>query len=121
MIFNAQKILAKVLKKQDFKNCTIRVSESILAEFRETCLEDGAKNYGLVLEAIIKEFMAYSREGKIIKISVAIAHDRVSSSFTCLVKLWKEFIVLLPKLGLDRARTVEYLMEEYCRQRAKHK
>ena len=121
MIFNASEILEKVLREREFQSCSFRASRSILEKFKKRCKKDGTTNYSPILEAIIKKFMEHSETGKPIKINVAQAKDRASASFSCSIKLWEEFSRFLPELGLDRVRTMEFLMEEYCKQRANRK
>lgn len=119
MIFNANEILKKVVGEGDHKPCSVRVSKSVLENFKNTCQKDGAKNYSPILEEIIKSFLSYVDDGNPVKIHVLQTNDRGPTSFSCSIKVWEAFIELLPELGLDRTRVLEYLMEEYCRQRSK--
>ena len=117
MIFNADEILETVLGENDHKACSFMASKSIFETFKKTCRKDGAKNHSPILEEIIKSFLAYTEKEKPINISAAQANDRTAASFSCSASLWESFTEKLPELNLDRARVLEYLMNEYNEQR----
>ena len=121
MVFNADKILEESLAENDIKPCAFRVSKALFEKFKKRCAKDGVTIYSSVLKRIVVDCLDHIRKGKPIKIDVAPAKDRFATSFSCSLRVWKEFSKALSELDLDRVRTMEFLMEEYCRQRANRK
>ena len=119
MMLNANKILQKVLDERDKKSCTFTASRRSLENFKKTCKKDGFNTYSPILEEVIKSFLSYVEDGKKVKISKVQSQDRMSFSFSCSAKLWKSFTALLHNLELDRSSVLDYLMNDYSRQRAK--
>ena len=117
MIFDANKILEKVTSNSGHKSCTFRVSKSIFEKFKKVCKRDKVK-YSSILEEIIRDFISYAESEQPIKIYVVQAKDRTPASISCSTTLWETFSELLNELCLDRGRTLEHLMEEYCKQRS---
>ena len=118
MIFDANQILEKLTRKGGYKPYAFQVSKSIFEKFKQTCKKDKIK-YSPTLEEIIKSFLSYTKAGRPIKIYVAKAKDRVPASISCSTEVWNSFCESLTELCLDRNRTLEYLMEEYCKQRSR--
>ena len=121
MIFNADEVLAKSLVKSDIKPCAFRASRALFEKFKKRCAKDRVKIYSSILQQIVADCLDHIRKGKPIKVDVAPTKDRSAVAFSCSLKVWKEFSKALSELGLDRVQTMEFLMQEYCRQRANRK
>ena len=117
MIFKANQVLQRATENENTKPSSFKVSKDVLEAFRKQCQEDDAK-YSKVLVEIIKDFILYVDSGKPLNIPTIENEDLINASFSCPFKTWRSFSHSLKDLP-KKQTILEYLMKEYCKQRAK--